>query len=183
MNIQLPQGIVRHGLQAHHDERGWLAEFFREEWNLVRHPVQWNGVFSRPGTLRGVHVHVRHWDYLIVVKGRMLLGLKDLRRGAETFGLAAMVELTETVLEAWIIPPGVAHGFFFPVEAMSYYAVSEYWNLDDELGCRWNDPELELSWPVSDPLLSERDRHAPSFRQLLQQLAGVDFARPPGSPS
>lgn len=167
MGTKLPQGITEHPLQIHHDERGWLVECFREEWNVGLHPVQWNNVFSRPGTLRGVHVHLNHWDYLILAKGKMHLGLKDLRYDSETFGLSAMVELTETAPAAWVIPPGVAHGFFFPVESMHYYAVSEYWSLDDELGCCWDDPELGLDWPVSEPLLSERDRHAPSLQQLL----------------
>ncbi|MDG4551452.1 MAG: dTDP-4-dehydrorhamnose 3,5-epimerase family protein [Candidatus Contendobacter sp.] len=170
MNFKLPIGVRSIPLKAHQDERGWLAEIFREEWTSDLHLVQWNCVFSHPNVLRGVHVHPKHWDYLVLLKGKMLLGLKDLRSDSETFGLSSMVELLESSLTAWTIPPGVAHGFFFPVESMFCYSVSEYWNLNDELGCRWDDPELELDWPVSEPLLSERDRQAPPLKELMSHF-------------
>ena len=170
MNLKLPVGVSAYPLKTHQDERGWLAEVFREEWNTELHLVQWNCVFSHAKALRGVHAHLKHWDYLVLLKGKMLLGLKDLRSDSETFGLSAMVELSEAALATWTIPSGVAHGFFFPVESMYCYAVSEYWSPNDELGCFWNDPELELHWPVSQPLLSERDRQAPPFKELLSHF-------------
>ena len=56
--------------------------------------MQWNAVWSEAGVLRGVHVHIRHDDYLTVPVGRASVGLRDLRRGSPTEGLSALVELS-----------------------------------------------------------------------------------------
>jgi dTDP-4-dehydrorhamnose 3,5-epimerase len=69
------------------------------------------------------------------------------------------------------VPPGVAHGFFFPEESVHVYAVSETFDPEDELGCRWDDPETGLDWPCTAPLLSERDEQAGSFRALRDAVA------------
>ena len=169
MNVKqtLPVGVQRTELRMHRDERGWLTEVFRDEWRTGIHPVQWNMVYSHPGTLRGFHVHLAHYDYLIVPKGRLILGLKDLRSRSPTFQLSVMLDLSAEHPETVTIPPGVGHGFFFPAESILFYSVSEYWNPDDELGCRWDDPGLGLAWPVTSPLLSERDRTAPSLDELM----------------
>jgi dTDP-4-dehydrorhamnose 3,5-epimerase len=50
------------------------------------------------------------------------------------------------------------------------YAVDHYWNLADELGCRWDDPELGLAWPTTDPLLSPRDAAAPSYAEMARDF-------------
>lgn len=136
-------------------------------------PVQWNLVNSRPNTLRGVHVHVAHWDYLCVVSGEMLLGLHDMRPHSPTYRLAVQQRLSGAAPCSIAIPPGVAHGFYFASETCYFYAVSHYWNLSDELGCRWDDPELGLSWPTKSPLLSERDASAPSHGELARAFAAA----------
>jgi len=50
------------------------------------------------------------------------------------------------------------------------YAVSHYWDVDDELGCRWNDPDLEIPWSPEDPLLSPRDADLPSLAELMASV-------------
>jgi dTDP-4-dehydrorhamnose 3,5-epimerase len=132
--------------------------------------VQWNAVHSAAGTLRGVHVHVRHDDYLILLSGRATIGLRDLRIGSPTEGVSALVELTDEKLCALAIPHGVAHGFYFSEPSLHLYAVSEYWNVADELACHWADPDLELDWPAEPILVSGRDATAPPLSRLLEQL-------------
>src|SRR3954469_20721871 len=100
----LPAGTVLHPLEAHADERGVFTELYRREWDLGTEPVQWNAVWSEAGVLRGVHVHARHDDYLTVPVGRASVGLKDLRRGSPTEGLAALVELGRDAPAALVIP-------------------------------------------------------------------------------
>ncbi|MCH8346086.1 MAG: dTDP-4-dehydrorhamnose 3,5-epimerase family protein, partial [Chloroflexi bacterium] len=73
--IELPAGVHLRPLQANEDDRGVFTEVFRKVWDTGVDPVQWNFVTSRAGVLRGVHVHVRHDDYLILVKGRASVGL------------------------------------------------------------------------------------------------------------
>jgi dTDP-4-dehydrorhamnose 3,5-epimerase len=168
---ELPYGVKRLPLSVHPDDRGWLTELFREEWDGVAVGFrQWNATFSHAGALRGVHVHLTHYDYQVVLRGEMRLGLKDLRAGSPTFGRSTLVTLSEQALTGYLLPPGVAHGFYFPVDTLMVYAVSEYWSPRDELGCRWDDPELGIPWPVRDPILSRRDAEAPSLRSLMATL-------------
>jgi dTDP-4-dehydrorhamnose 3,5-epimerase len=113
---------------------------------------------------------VVHEDYLVMLKGQTLLGLRDLRPGSTTEGNTAVLELKAGQLEGVCIPPGVAHGFYFTRSSLHLYSVSHYWNLADELGCHWADPELRLEWPVRQPLLSQRDASAGSLSELVETL-------------
>ncbi|WP_241777014.1 dTDP-4-dehydrorhamnose 3,5-epimerase family protein [Acidovorax sp. Root275] len=164
-------GVQIRRLQPWEDERGRLTEVFRNEWHPTLLPVQWNHVRSRPRVLRGVHVHVRHTDHLLVLGGTMLLGLVDLREGTEHFRRSTVLELSGTEPTMVSIETGVAHGFYFPEPADILYSVTHYWDpVTDELGCRWDDAGLGLDWPVSDPILSPRDQNAKSLNALLEEL-------------
>lgn len=79
-----------------------------------------------------------------------------------------MVELDPS--RAVVIPPGVAHGFYFPVPSIHIYSVTEYWDPADELGCQWSDPELGIPWDVRNPQISPRDAALPSLEALLETL-------------
>ena len=129
--------------------------------------LQWNVVKSNAKVLRGVHVHVKHADYLVLASGRALVGMQDLRKGSPTFNEAMHVELAGSTNIALSIPPGIAHGFYFYEPSIHVYAVSHYWNLDDELGCRFDDEGLNINWPDMSPVFSERDRQLPRLEQLM----------------
>lgn len=167
---KLPAGTQCLTLQMHSDERGIFTELHRLEWDTGVKPIQWNMVKSKENVLRGVHVHIKHWDYLIVSSGHATVGLRDLRHNSITFGLTTLFELDANSLQSIIIPPGVAHGFYFHEVSTHIYAVSEYWNTSDELGCHWADAALEMRFPVVTPSLSTRDAHACSFEDLMRQL-------------
>ena len=166
----LPVGVKVRTLTMHPDERGSFTEFFREEWDSGIAPLQWNVVKSHANVLRGVHVHVRHDDYLILLEGRASIGLCDLRKRSPTEGVRALLEMRGERLEALVTPHGVAHGFYFHTPSVHIYGVSEYFNPADELGCHWADPNLDIPWPTDSPLVSARDAAAPSFSDLLDQL-------------
>ncbi|MGH7819953.1 MAG: dTDP-4-dehydrorhamnose 3,5-epimerase family protein, partial [Candidatus Binatia bacterium] len=97
-------GVERRRLETHPDARGTFTEMFRESWDCGVRPVQWSLARSRAGVLRGVHVHLVHDDYLVIVDGRAAIGLRDLRRGSPTEGRAALVELSADDLAALVIP-------------------------------------------------------------------------------
>jgi dTDP-4-dehydrorhamnose 3,5-epimerase len=163
-------GVTRWHPPSHPDERGVFTEIFRREWEQGVDPLQWNVVSSAAGVVRGVHVHVRHTDYLVLVSGRMRLGLHDLRRGSPTARHAETVDLEERRPCAILIPPGVAHGFYFPEAAVHVYSVSEYWNPEEEIGCHFADPGLGIDWGLAgETILSPRDAGLPSFAELLAQ--------------
>jgi len=170
---RLPAGVSLRRLRDQRDGAERTTEVYRRDWGLDAVPVQWNLVSSNPNTLRGVHVHVTHWDYLSVVSGEMLLGLHDMRPDSPTYRMAVQPLLPGDAPVSIAIPPGVAHGFYFASATRYFYAVSRYWNPSDELGCRWDDPVLGLSWPSADPLLSPRDSDAPSYGELARALAAA----------
>jgi dTDP-4-dehydrorhamnose 3,5-epimerase len=169
----LPSGVERLTLTPHRDERGVFTELFRRSWNLDVAPAQWNVVSSAANVLRGVHAHWRHADYLHLAHGRATVGLHDLRVDTPSTGVGTTVELRGDQPEALVIPTGVAHGFYFHEPSIHVYAVSHEWDPADELGCRWDDPELELEWPCRDPLLSERDLALGSLMTLRDAIRGA----------
>lgn len=116
---------------------------------------------------------MRHADYLVLVEGRASIALVDLRNGSATRGMSVLLTVASQDPQALVIPPGVAHGFLFHEPSIHLYAVSHYWDVEDELGCRWDDPGLELDWPEPDPILSQRDKELPSLDELRTKLSKV----------
>lgn len=173
--MKFPVGVRYKDLQYHHDPRGWLTEVHRDEWHDLIKPLQWTALSSSPLTLRGVRVHLKRFDYLTVLKGEMFVGLKDLRSQSPTFGLESSLIMHGGDSGSLLIPPGVGHGFFFPVETLVVQAMSERYDENDEFGCIWNDPDLQIPWPVESPLLSDKDRLAPSLKSLLSHLEDKTF--------
>ncbi|MCH7826883.1 MAG: dTDP-4-dehydrorhamnose 3,5-epimerase family protein [Bacteroidetes bacterium] len=168
--MKLPQGVILNSLQSHSDERGIFTEIFRESWVKDYRYIQWNVVKSNLGVMRGVHIHKKHFDYLTIVNGSALIGLHDMRKNSSTFQLSVFVDSKGSKLNTLIIPPGVAHGFYFFEPSIHLYAVSEYWNIEDELGCHFLEKQLKLDWPNKSPILSERDKNLPNYEQLLQKF-------------
>ena len=185
----LPAGVELRPLDRHADDRGSFLEMYRVSWFQDRSPaLQWNLVRSRAGTLRGVHVHVVHSDFWLLVEGVATVGLCDLRRHSPTFRLAVDLPVRAGDPVLVVIPRGVAHGFLFHQPSLHVYSVTSYWDPADELGCRWDDPDLGIQWPAgAPPTLSDRDQAAPSLAALMAtiepqqpELCGPPSA-PPGS--
>ena len=158
-------------LQELTDERGTLLELFRADWDIAPTPLQWNMVVSQPNSLRGVHVHLDHADYLFVAAGCMYLGLHDVRPWSPTYGVARLISITGDERSVALVPPGVLHGFCFLEPTTYVYGLTACWTPADDKGCNWSDKALNIDWPVADPLLSARDRAAPSLENLKADLA------------
>jgi len=170
-------GVKLISLSPHRDKRGCFTEIFREEWNVGVKPIQWNCVASKQNVLRGVHVHLTHMDYWLIASGKALLGIADLRSGSPTEGKTTVIELGSEKPCAAVIPQGVAHGFYFLVPSLHIYSVSHYWNLEDEIGCLWNDPDLNIPWKIMKPELSERDAHLPQLREIQPLIPPYNSAK------
>jgi dTDP-4-dehydrorhamnose 3,5-epimerase len=163
-------GVFTIELTQHRDHRGAFTELHRETWISTTTAVQWNAVVSKKNTLRGVHTHIRHADYLTCPMGNSIIGLKDLRRHATTYLKEARYELSGEQPRALYIPPGVAHGFYFPVDALQIYSTSVVFDPSDELAFRWDDPATSLFPEVREPLLSPRDAGARTLDAVLAEL-------------
>lgn len=171
MQAAVINDVLTMKMSTFRDSRGELTEIFRCTYVPDCNFKQSNFVRSKAGVFRGVHVHIKHTDYLIILEGRATIGMKDLRKKSATYGQTFSITVTGEELTLIVIPPGVAHGFYFHEPSMHIYQVDEYWDPKDELGCIWADPELGIKWPTSDVILSERDAHLPPLKELLNQLA------------
>src|SRR3990167_4467782 len=106
------KGIEIKDLQMNGDQRGSVTEILRVNELNGRDIVQVNVSVAKPNVLRGVHVHNVQWDYIVVTSGKMFVVLVDLRPGSPTIMQVNTLKLYSEKLQALIIPPGVAHGFY-----------------------------------------------------------------------
>ena len=183
-------GVRYGGLVRHADARGSFRELWRASAFAAltpaetgAHPgsepafVQANLSTSVPGVLRGLHYHRRQLDYWVVLSGRALVALVDVRPLLEGRGERAPVETRELAVDEWVvIPAGVAHGFL-ALEALELlYLVTNEFDNSDELGFAWDDPAVGVPWPAvagtrdGRPILSDRDRSNPSLVDLVASL-------------
>ncbi len=130
--MKLPHGVALVPLQMNRDQRGWVTEIFRAEWPLGVAPRQWNATLSQPTVLRGMHVHRRQQDYLVVLDGRISVGLFDARPQSPTYRLSALVDLSDERLEAVCVPTGVLHGYYCHESTVYVYGVDRYYDPTDE---------------------------------------------------
>lgn len=164
----LPPGVTLQPLPVYADARGRVGEFFPASAAAAFPPAQWAFAVSEANALRGMHVHLRHRDWLAVVDGRLWAGLCDLRAGSPAFGRGLLLALDGAAPAALHIPPGVAHAFLSPERSVFCLGADRPYELADELGCQWNDPGLAIDWPVATPpIVSARDQALPPLAELL----------------
>lgn len=150
------------------DDRG----FFFETWNADRYGehglptnfVQSNVSASAKGVLRGLHYQ---WPnpqgkLVSVLEGEVYDVAVDIRRGSPNFGRWSAVVLSAENKRQFWIPEGFAHGFAVLSERaiFSYLCTAQYDKAADA-GVRWDDEMIGIDWPISEPLLSEKDAKAP----------------------
>jgi dTDP-4-dehydrorhamnose 3,5-epimerase len=131
--------------------------------------VQDNRSFSQKGVLRGLHYQVHHpVGHLIYVTHGCVFDVGvDVRRNSPTFGQQIAYTLSAESNQQLYLPPGVAHGFCtLGHENEILYKCTEYYYPDDEAGVLWNDPELDIQWPVIDPLITPRDAAYPKLKDI-----------------
>jgi dTDP-4-dehydrorhamnose 3,5-epimerase len=150
---------------VHEDERGFFMETFRKnafaEAGIAADFVQDNHSLSRRGALRGLHYQLLHpqGKLVRVVHGEVFDVAVDLRRSSPTFGRQMSIILSEANRLLFYVPPGCAHGFCVLSEVAEFtYRCTDYYHPEDEHTLLWNDPPLGIDWPVTDPILSPKDR-------------------------
>ncbi len=169
-------GVKLHPLQVHADARGSFTEVYSDNWSLPIAPRQWSIVQSRAGSLRGMHVHLRHDESLMVIFGSMFVGLYDMRPDSPTQGESMMIELTTQASAHLVFPRGLVHGWYFPEDCTHLQGVSEphsQYGGDDNHGCHFADPELGLQWPAEPRWVSERALAFPRLGELREKLLGA----------
>lgn len=170
------EGLLLLELKVHGDERGFFVERFRKdvfaELGLPTVFAQDNHSRSAPGVLRGLHYQAdpQQGKLVGVVRGRIWDVAVDIRPTSPTFGRYYGVELSDMNGLLYWIPPGFAHGFCVlgdePADVM--YKVTSPYNPAGEGGIRFDDEEIGVRWPLTDPTISVRDTKLPSFAQYRE---------------
>lgn len=154
------------------DDRGYFARTYCDrEFAAHGLPTQFPQCNvsrnARRGTLRGLHWQDdpnQEGKLVRCVRGAVMDVAVDLRRGSPTRGQWISSELTADNGEALFIPPGFAHGFQALRDGTElFYMMTESYRDGLARGLRWNDPTLAISWPLADPLVSDRDAALPLF--------------------
>lgn len=155
------------------DARGFLAEtFHRERFSAAGLPAtfaQTNHSRSGPRVLRGLHFQSGNSQGRLVQvsRGAIYDVAVDVRRGSPTFGRYASVVLSDENHHMLWIPPGFAHGFAVISDlADVVYHLTAVYDSSDDHGLLWSDPAVGITWPVADPVLSDRDRTNPTLNSL-----------------
>jgi dTDP-4-dehydrorhamnose 3,5-epimerase len=164
-------------LDVHRDPRGVFCEMYEagkyQALGIGSPFVQDNCSRSVGGTLRGLHLQVeRPQAKLIhVVEGEIYDVAVDVRLGSPTFGRWVANTLSGERFTQCFIPPGFAHGFAVTSGfAVVTYKCSDTYHPAGEIGIAWNDPALAIPWPITAPLLSDRDRRHPTLEQVSPRL-------------
>ncbi len=154
---------------VHGDERGYFMETYRDsifaDRGIEVKFVQDNQSKSVQGTLRGLHYQLQHPQGKLarIISGEVFDVAVDLRKSSNYFGQAVGVILSaENKKQLWI-PPGFAHGFYvISASAELLYKCTDYYHPEDDHSLRWNDPALNIPWPLltEQVLLSDKDKNA-----------------------
>jgi dTDP-4-dehydrorhamnose 3,5-epimerase len=170
-------GVVIIEPDVHRDPRGYFLETYHErkyaEGGIQGPFVQDNHSFSLRGTLRGLHAQRRRPQGKLVraVEGEMFDVAVDIRRGSPTFSKWVGVTLSGENFRQFYIPPGFAHGFCVLSERVHVvYKCTDFYDREDEFGVAWNDPEIGIAWPITEPALSAKDAAAPRLAKIRESL-------------
>ncbi len=157
------------------DERG----YFFESWNKTKFQklgldenfVQDNQSMSGAHVLRGLHFQLPPWQQgklVRVINGAVLDVVVDLRKAEPTFGKHYKYLITAEKKNMLWIPPGFAHGFLTLEEkTVFFYKCTQVYHKASEASIAWFDPDLAIDWGVKNPVVSEKDKNAPFFRDFI----------------
>jgi dTDP-4-dehydrorhamnose 3,5-epimerase len=166
-------GVVLITPEVFVDPRGFFLESFHqkryEQHGLLSTFVQDNLSFSCHKTLRGMHFQSSPGQakLITVLQGRIWDVFADIRVDSPTYLQWQAVELCSTKYQQLLLPVGIAHGFcVLSEQALVQYKVSAHYDPATEKSFRYDDPQLNIVWPITDPILSEKDRAASYFHEL-----------------
>ena len=160
------------------DDRGHFFESFIEK-EMVRNGikesfVQDNQSMSNKGVLRGLHFQKsphQQGKLIRVIKGSVLDVVVDIRKESRTFGKHFSIELNDKENKMLWIPHGFAHGFLtLEDNTVFLYKVTDYYTPITESGIIYNDIDLNIDWQIRMPIVSQKDKILPSFKEYQQKV-------------
>lgn len=161
------------------DHRGFFMESYNakmfEEFGLSYAFIQDNHSLSvEAGTLRGLHYQLDPYaqtKLVRVVRGAIYDVIVDIRKDSPTYGQWQGYIITEENKRQLLVPRGFAHGFCTLVKKTEVlYKVDNFYSAQHDRGIQWNDPQLNIDWPVKEPILSEKDSMHPNLKDAENTL-------------
>ncbi|MDN4620702.1 dTDP-4-dehydrorhamnose 3,5-epimerase [Paenibacillus sp. PsM32] len=158
---------------VHGDHRGFFMESYNEKLmheNGIKHNfIQDNHSLSaEPGVLRGMHYQLNpkaQTKLIRVISGSIYDVIVDIRKDSPTFGQWQGFILSDANKRQLLVPQGFAHGFCtLAANTQVIYKVDEYYSPEHDRGIAWDDPSLNIDWPVSSPVLSDKDTRHPLLK-------------------
>ena len=157
--------------KSYKDSRGYFKELLLEK-NLKKKFPFLVMSFSKKNVIRGLHIQTRNSQgkFVSVIKGKIFDVVIDLRKNSKTFGKSMSVILSENNSKSIYIPPGFAHGFCaLSKENYIVYNCTKYRDKRYEIGIKYNDKDLEINWPIKNPIISNKDRNNFSFKEFKEK--------------
>ena len=153
------------------DERGFFTETYKatdfKTIGISYNFVQDNHSKSKKGVLRGLHYQLNpkaQGKLVRCIKGKIWDVAVDIRKGSPWYGKWVAFELSEENKHILWIPPGFAHGFVALEDSEIIYKCTEEYDPTLDKGIIWNDPDINISWPFKDPILSLKDSNLPMLK-------------------
>lgn len=160
------------------DDRGFFYETYNQtkyrEFGLDVEFKQDNLSRSSKNVLRGMHFQnppFAQGKLVQVIQGSVLDVAVDLRKDSPTYGQHYSIELSAKNKTQFYIPPGFAHGFLsLEDNTLFAYKCTDVYHKESEGSLLWNDKDLNISWPVKNPIVSEKDLEAGSIQNFNSQF-------------
>jgi|TARA_B110000196_G_scaffold312026_1_gene316737 dTDP-4-dehydrorhamnose 3,5-epimerase len=154
------------------DKRGSFKEIFKKD--IIKEKFIFDCLsHSKKYTLRGMHTQLKKTQskLITVPYGKIFDVVVDLRKKSKTFGKSFSIVISDKSDFSLFIPAGLAHGFLCVSNKCTvYYRCSNYQNKDSERTLIWNDRDINIKWPIKDPILSKKDKIGLSFKELVKQI-------------
>ncbi len=171
IRLEIPEVILIKP-RVFEDDRGFFMETYKtstfKEFGIDYPFVQDNHSKSKKRVLRGLHYQLEpkaQGKLIRCIKGKIWDVAVDIRKGSPTYAKWVAIELSEENKHMLWIPPGFAHGFVALEDSEIIYKCTEEYAPELDRGIIWNDPEIGIKWPLSQPVLSKKDAILPELKE------------------
>tara|TARA_B100001057_G_scaffold53921_1_gene47874 strand:- start:1370 stop:1897 length:528 start_codon:yes stop_codon:yes gene_type:complete len=164
-------GLKIYRKNTYKDNRGYFRELFVSKNLSKNFPFEVMS-YSKKNVLRGLHLQIKNpqGKFVTVLSGKIFDVALDCRVKSKTYGKYFSIILSEKENDSLFIPEGFAHGFCsLSDKTIMHYKCTNYRDINSEVGILWNDHELDIKWPIKNPILSKKDLSNISFKSFRKK--------------